>query len=84
MIWVSPRFGHPHSQNPSDVGIPFSYYLSDLGYRGYPYPQGFGKGDAQNAGMHCDTAIDKFFPLSLITVPEVFSKVNWVQFPSCL
>ena len=34
------RLGHPHSQNPSDVGIPFSYYLSDLGqrqgYRGYP------------------------------------------------
>ena len=30
VIWVSPRFGHPHSQNPSDMGIPFSYYLSDL------------------------------------------------------
>ena len=25
------RLGHPYSQNPSDVGIPFSYYLSDLG-----------------------------------------------------
>ena len=25
------RLGHPHSQIPSDVGIPFSYYLSDLG-----------------------------------------------------
>ena len=22
VIWASPRFGHPHSQNPSDVGIP--------------------------------------------------------------
>ena len=24
-------YGHPHSQYPSDMGIPFSYYLSDLG-----------------------------------------------------
>ena len=24
-IWASPRFGHPHSQNPSDMGIPFLY-----------------------------------------------------------
>ena len=32
LIWVSERFGHPHSQNPgSDMDIPFSYYLSDLG-----------------------------------------------------
>ena len=23
--------GHPHSQNLSHIGIPFSYYLSDLG-----------------------------------------------------
>ena len=23
--------GHPHSQNPSGMGIPVSYYLSDLG-----------------------------------------------------
>ena len=22
VIWESPRFGHPHSQNPSDMGIP--------------------------------------------------------------
>ena len=22
VIWVSPRFEHPHSQNPSDMGIP--------------------------------------------------------------
>ena len=29
---------HPHSQNPSDIGIPFSYYLSDLdqGYSRLP------------------------------------------------
>ena len=26
-----PYFGHPNSQNPSDMGVPFSYYLSDLG-----------------------------------------------------
>ena len=31
VIWASPRFGHLHSQNPGDMGIPFSYYLSDLG-----------------------------------------------------
>jgi len=30
-IWASSRFGHPHSPNPNDIGIPFSYYLSDLG-----------------------------------------------------
>ena len=23
VIWASQRFGHPHSQNPSDTGIPF-------------------------------------------------------------
>ena len=22
VTWASPRFGHPHSQNPSDMGIP--------------------------------------------------------------
>lgn len=31
VIWASPLFGHPNSQNPSDMGVPFSYYLSDLG-----------------------------------------------------
>ena len=31
VIWASPRFGHLHSQNHSYVGIPFSYYFSDLG-----------------------------------------------------
>ena len=31
MIWASPRFRHPHSQKPSDMGIPFLYFLSDLG-----------------------------------------------------
>ena len=25
VIWTTPRFRHPHSQNPSDMGIPFSY-----------------------------------------------------------
>ena len=30
VIWESPRFRHPHFQNPSDMGIPVSYYLSDL------------------------------------------------------
>ena len=24
VIWASQRFGHPHSQNPSDTGIPFN------------------------------------------------------------
>ena len=32
VIRASPRFGHSHSQNPSHMGISFSYYLSDLGY----------------------------------------------------
>ena len=31
VIWRSSRFGYLHSQNPSDMGIPFSYYLSVLG-----------------------------------------------------
>ena len=30
VIWASPRFGHPHFQNPSDMGIPFLYYVNDL------------------------------------------------------
>ena len=44
VIGAFPRFGHPHSQNLSDMGIPLSYHLSDLN-------SGFGNGDAQNAGM---------------------------------
>ena len=32
VIWILPRFGHPHIQNSGDMGIPFSYYLIDLGY----------------------------------------------------
>ena len=57
VIRTFPRFVHPHSQNPSDMGIRFSYCLGDLGqsqgqgYRGCPYHQGFGNGGAQNAGM---------------------------------
>ena len=31
VLWGSPRYGHPHSPNSSDMVIPFSYYLSDLG-----------------------------------------------------
>ena len=35
-LWASPRFGHPHSQIPSVLGIPFSYYCSVLGIPRYP------------------------------------------------
>ena len=35
-FWASPRFGHPHSQIPSVLGIPFSYYCSLLGIPRYP------------------------------------------------
>ena len=30
------------------------------------------------------SAIGHFFPVSLETVPEVFAKINWTQFPRCL
>ena len=30
-FWPSPRFGHPHSQIPSVLGIPFSYYCRVFG-----------------------------------------------------
>ena len=30
------------------------------------------------------SAIGHFFPVSLETVPEVFAKINWAQFPRCL
>ena len=33
---VSRRFGHPHSQSPCVLGIPFSYYCSVLGIHWYP------------------------------------------------
>ena len=33
---LSQRFGHPHSQIPSVLGIPFSYYCSVLGIPRYP------------------------------------------------
>ena len=36
MAAVSQRFGHPHSQIPSVLGIPFSYYCSVLGIPWYP------------------------------------------------
>ena len=35
-FWASPRFGHPLSQIPSVLGIPFSYYCSVLGIPRYP------------------------------------------------
>ena len=35
-FWASPRFGHPHSQIPSVLGIPFLYYCSVLGIPRYP------------------------------------------------
>ena len=35
-FWAFPRFGHPHSQIPSVLGIPFSYYCSVLGIPRYP------------------------------------------------
>ena len=35
-FWASPRFGHPHSQIPSVLGIPFSYFCSVLGIPRYP------------------------------------------------
>ena len=35
-FWASPHFGHPHSQIPSVLGIPFSYYCSVLGIPRYP------------------------------------------------
>ena len=38
---VSQRFGHPHSQIPNVLGIPFSNYCSVLGIPRYPL------GDAQ-------------------------------------
>ena len=33
---LTQRFGHPHSQIPSVLGIPFSYYCSVLGIPRYP------------------------------------------------
>ena len=35
-FWAIPRFGYPHSQIPSVLGIPFSYYCSVLGIPWYP------------------------------------------------
>ena len=35
-FWASPRFGHPHYQIPSVLGIPFSYYCSVVGIPLYP------------------------------------------------
>ena len=35
-FWAALRFGHPHSQIPSVLGIPFSYYCSVLGIPRYP------------------------------------------------
>ena len=32
VMWILPLFGHPHIHNSGDMGIPFPYYLSDLGY----------------------------------------------------
>ena len=35
-FWASPRFWHPHSQIPSVLGIPFSYYCGVLSIPRYP------------------------------------------------
>ena len=67
VIWASPRFGHPHSRIPSDMDIPCNPNPNPNrkgNTRGeFPYPEGIGIGDAQNAGMpitrgcpyHCNT-----------------------------
>ena len=58
MIWASPRFGLPHSQTPTDMGIPLSYYLSGLelrlGWPGMPMSLGFWERGCPYA-YHCDS-----------------------------
>ena len=55
VIWSSLRFGHPHSQNLSSMGILCNPNSNPNRYgnmrRGCPYHYGFGNGDAQNARM---------------------------------
>ena len=38
VIWVSPSFGHPRAQIPSDMGIPFQYGCRVFGIPRYPPP----------------------------------------------
>ena len=54
VIWESPRSGHPHFQNPSDMGIPVSYYL---GLQGMPISLGIGEWACpkRRNALHCDT-----------------------------
>ena len=55
VIWAPPRFRHPHSQNPSDMGITLAIWVS---VTGMPIPLGFWEwGCPKRAGCpyHCDT-----------------------------
>ena len=36
VIWVSPCFGYPHTQIPSEMGIPSKYGCRVFGIPGYP------------------------------------------------
>ena len=36
VIWVSPCFGYPHTQIPSEMGIPFQYGCRVFGIPRYP------------------------------------------------
>ena len=47
VIWVSPRFGHPQSQNPSDMGIP---------YNPIPNPKPYEKGMPISLEFYYNTA----------------------------
>ena len=47
MIWASPRFGHPYSQNPSEMGIPCNPN---------PDPNPNSKGNMRRCPYHCNSA----------------------------
>ena len=61
MIWASPRFRRPHSEIPTDMGIPFSYYpgirlrVRVTGHAHITRVLGMGMPKTRGCPYHCDT-----------------------------
>ena len=59
MILVSPRFGHPHSQNPSDIANPLAIWVGVrvTGDAHITRVLGMGMPKTRKCPNHCDSCV---------------------------
>ena len=78
VMWVSPRFGHPHSKNPSDIGIPCNPnppQIANVMWEGDAHitrvlemrmPKTWG------CPYHCNSAqYSPYYPHEYVTLPDI-------------